>query len=148
MEIIVHDYNEENQSAFCAQDPLAVTWDSNNHAREWFIALYIDDNNDRIMRVDNLERCTQYCYNEWVTVNIHFPKKALPSTYLLANKYSPVFFSQDKKTPGSVYLPVNKYCLGKYLLPFSYSVSIIGHNSHRFTPKPSLRQIKSKFSPK
>ena len=64
-----------------------------------------------------------------VTVNIHSPKKALPSTYLLANKYSPVFFSQDKKTPGSVYLPVNKYCLGKYLLPFSYSVSIIGHNS-------------------
>ena len=81
------------------------------------------------MRVDNLERCTQYCYNEWVTVNIHSPKKALPSTYLLANKYSPVFFSQDKKTPGSVYLPVNKYCLGKYLPPFSYSVSIIGHNS-------------------
>ena len=83
-----------------------------------------------------------------VTGNIHSPKKALPSTYLLANKYPPVFFSQDKKTPGSVYLPVNKYCLGKYLLPFSYSVSIIGHNSHRFTPKPSLRQIKPKFSPK
>ena len=83
-----------------------------------------------------------------VTVNIHSPKKALPSTYLLANKYSPVFFSQDKKTPGSVYLPVNKYCLGKYLLPFSYSVSIIGHNSHRFTPKPSLHQVKSKFSSK
>ena len=54
-----------------------------------------------------------------VTVNIHSPKKALPSTYLLANKYSPVFFSQDKKTPGSVYLPVNKYCLWKYVLPFS-----------------------------
>ena len=82
------------------------------------------------------------------TVKIHSPEKALPSTYLVANKYSPVFFSQDKKTSGSVYLPVNKYCLGKYLLPFSYSVSIIGHNSHRFTPKPSLRQIKSKFSPK
>ena len=82
------------------------------------------------------------------TVNIHSPKKAPPSTYLLANKYSPVFFSHDKKTPGSVYLPVNKYCLGKYLLPFSYSVSIIGHNNHRFTPKPSLRPIKSKFSPK
>ena len=80
-----------------------------------------------------------------VTVNIHSPKKALPSTYLLANKYSPVFFYQDKKTPGSFYLPVNKYCFGKDLLPFSYSVSIIGH---RFTPKPSLRQIKSKFSPK
>ena len=79
------------------------------------------------------------------TVNIHSPKKALPSTYLLANKYSPVFFSQDEKTPGSVYLPVNNYC---HLLPFSYSVSIIGHNSHRFTPKPSLCQIKSKFSPK
>ena len=75
-----------------------------------------------------------------VTVNIHSPKKALFSTYLVANKYSPVFFSQDKKTPGSVYLPVNKYCLGKYLLPFPYSVSIIGHNSHRFTPKASLRQ--------
>ena len=82
------------------------------------------------------------------TVNIYSPKKALPNTYLLANKYSPVFFSQYKKTPGSVYLPVNKCCLGKYLLPFSYSVSIIGHNSYRFTPKPSLRQIKSKFSPK
>ena len=27
-----------------------------------------------------------------VTVNIQFPKKALPSTYLLASKYSPVFF--------------------------------------------------------
>ena len=80
-----------------------------------------------------------------VTANIHSPKKALPTTYLLANKYSPVFFSQDKKTPGSVYLPVNKYCLGKYLLPFSYSVSIIGHNSHRFTPKPSLHQVKSNF---
>ena len=83
-----------------------------------------------------------------VTVNIHSPKKTLPRTYLLANKYYPVFFSQDKKTPGSVYLPVNKYCLRKFLLPFSYSVSIIGHNSHRFTPKPSLSQIKSKFSPK
>ena len=83
-----------------------------------------------------------------VTINIDFPKKSLPSTYLLANKYSPVFVSQDKKTPGSVYLPVNKYCLGKYLLPFSYGVSIIGHNSHRFTPKPSLNQIKCKFSPK
>ena len=82
------------------------------------------------------------------TVNSHSPKKGLPATYLLANKYSPVFLSQNKKTPGSVYLPVNKYCLGKYLLPFSYSVSIISHNSHRFTPKPSLRQIKSKFSPK
>ena len=70
-----------------------------------------------------------------------------PSAYLLANKYSPFFFSKDKKTPGSVYLPVNKYCLGKYLLPFSYSVSIIGHNSHSLTPKPSLRQIKSKVSP-
>ena len=57
------------------------------------------------------------------TVNIHSPKKALCSSYLLANKYSPVFFSQDKKTPGSVYLPVNKYCLGKYLLPFSYSAT-------------------------
>ena len=56
-----------------------------------------------------------------ITVNIHSPKKALPSTYLLANKYSPVFFPQDKKTPGSVYLLVNKDCLGKY------SVSIIGH---------------------
>ena len=78
-----------------------------------------------------------------VTVNIHSPKKALPSTYLLANKYSPAF-----SFPGSVYLPVNKYCLGKYRLLFSYSVSIIGHNSHRFTPKPSLRQIKFKFSPK
>ena len=78
-----------------------------------------------------------------VTVNIHSPKKALPSFYLLAHKYSPVFFSQDKKTPGSVYLPVNKYCFGKYLLLFSYKVSIIGHNSHRFTPNPSLRQIKS-----
>ena len=83
-----------------------------------------------------------------VTVNIRSPKKALSSTYLLANKYSPVFFSQDKKTPGSVYLPVNKYCLRKYLLPFSYSVSIIGHNSNRFTPNPSLRQIKFNFSPK
>ena len=78
-----------------------------------------------------------------VIVNIHSPKRALPSTYLLANKYSPVFFSQDKKTPGSVYLPVNKYFLGKYLLPFSYTVSIIGRNSHRFTPKLSLCQIKS-----
>ena len=87
-------------------------------------------------------------YLSGVTENIHSPKKALPSTYLLPDKYSSVFFSQDKKTPGSVYLPVNKYCLGKYLLHFSYSVSIIGHNSHRFTPKPSLRQIKSKFSPK
>ena len=86
--------------------------------------------------------------NGGVTVNIHSPKKAHPSTYLLANKYSPVFFSQDKKTPGVAYLPVNKYCLGKYLLLFSYSVSIIGHNSHRFAPKPSLHQIKSKFSPK
>ena len=83
-----------------------------------------------------------------VTVNFHSPKKALSSTYLLANKYSPVFFPQDKKTPVSVYLPVNEYCLRKYLLPFSYSVSIIGHNSHRFTPKPKLRQIKFKFSPK
>ena len=83
-----------------------------------------------------------------VTVNIHSPKKVLPSTYLLANKYSQVFSSQDKETPGSVYLPVNKYCFGKYLLPFLYSISIIGHNSHRFTPKPSLRQIKSIFSPK
>ena len=43
-----------------------------------------------------------------VTVNIHSPKKALPSTYLLVNKYSTVFFSQNKKIPGSVYLPVNK----------------------------------------
>ena len=60
-----------------------------------------------------------------VTVNIHFPKKALPNTYLLANKYSPVFFSQDKKTPGSVYLPVDKYCLRKYLLPFSYSAACL-----------------------
>ena len=89
---------------------------------------------------------------ELVTVNIHSPKKAPPppppSTYLLANKHSPVLFSRDKKTPRTVCLPINKYCLGKYLLPFSYSVSIIGHNSHRFTPKPSLRQIKSKFSPK
>ena len=83
-----------------------------------------------------------------VAVNIRSPKEALPSTYLLANKYSPVFFSQDKKTPGSVYLPVNNYCLGEYQLLFSYSVSIIGHNSHRFTPTPSLSQIKSKFSPK
>ena len=83
-----------------------------------------------------------------VTVNIHSPKKALPITYLLANKYSLVFFPQDKRTPGSVYLLVNKYCFGKYLLPFLYSVSIIGPNSHRFTPKPSLCQIKSKFSPK
>ena len=84
-----------------------------------------------------------------VTVNIHSTKKALPSTYLLANKYSPVFFSRNKKTHGCVYLPVNKYCLMmKYLLPFSYSFSIIGHSSHRFTPKPSLRQIKSKFSSK
>ena len=58
-----------------------------------------------------------------VTVNIHSPKKALLSTYLLVDKYSPVFFSQDKKTPGNVYLPVNKYCLGKYLLPFSYSAT-------------------------
>ena len=80
-----------------------------------------------------------------VTVNIHSPKKALPSTYLLANKYSPAFLSQDKKIPGSVYLSVNKYCLGKYLLTFSYSFSIIGHNSHRFTPKPSLCQIKPNF---
>ena len=77
-------------------------------------------------------------YPAGVTVNIHSSKKALPSTYLLTNKYSPVFFSQDKNFPGSVYLPVNKYCLGKYILPFSYSVSIIGHNSRRFTPKPSL----------
>ena len=54
-----------------------------------------------------------------VTVNIHSPKKALSSTYLLANKHSPVIFSKDKKTPGSVYLQVNKYCLRKYVLPFS-----------------------------
>ena len=79
-------------------------------------------------------------FGSGATVNIHSPKKALPSTYLLAI-CSPVFFFQDKKTPGSVYSPVDKYCLGKYLLPFSYSVSIIGHNSHRSTPKPSLRQI-------
>ena len=54
-----------------------------------------------------------------VTVNIHSPKKALPSTYLLANEHSPVIFSKDKNTPGSVYLQVNKYCFGKYVLPFS-----------------------------
>ena len=83
-----------------------------------------------------------------VTANIYSPKKALPITNLLANKYSLVFFLQVKRTPGSVYFLVNKHCLGKYLLPFLYSVSIIGHNSHRFTPKPSLGQIKSKFSPR
>ena len=83
-------------------------------------------------------------FHPGVTVNIYSSKKALLSTYLLANQYSPVFFSQNKKTPGGVYLPVNKYGLGN-LLPYSYSVSIIGHNSHRFTPKPSFQQIKSKF---
>ena len=102
--------------------------------------------------VMQLYRTTIFLHNcEWllpVSPYIHSPKEALPSTYLLANKYSPLFFSQDKKTPGSVYLPVNNYCLAKYLLLFSYSVSIIGHNSHRFTPTPSLHQIKSKFSPK
>ena len=97
---------------------------------------------------DMISLTSFWCPHAGVTVNIHSPKEALPSTYLLANKYSPVFFFQDKKTPGSVYLPVNEYCLWKYLLPFSSSVSIIGHNSHRFTPKPSLRQIKSIFSPK
>ena len=35
-----------------------------------------------------------------VTVNIHSPKKTLPSTYLLANKYSPVFFPRIKRLLG------------------------------------------------
>ena len=34
MEIIVHDHTEEKQAAFSAQDPLAVVWDNNDHARE------------------------------------------------------------------------------------------------------------------
>ena len=59
-----------------------------------------------------------------VTVNIHSPKKTLPITYLLANKYSLVFFPQDKRTPGSVYLLVNKYCFGKYLLSLFYIVCL------------------------
>ena len=58
---------------------------------------------------DGIKTFEKTSRNSGVTVNIHSPKKALPNTYLLANKYSPVFFSQDKKTPGSVYLPVNKY---------------------------------------
>ena len=46
--------------------------------------------------------------------------------YLVANRYSPVFSSQDKKTPRSVYLPVNKFYLGKYLLLWNIpSCSII-----------------------
>ena len=84
---------------------------------------------------DMISLTSFWCPHAGVTVNIHSPKEALPSTYLLANKYSPVFFSQDKKTPGSVYLPVNEYCLWKYLLPFhlvfllSAIIAIVLHQS-------------------
>ena len=55
------------------QDPLAVVWDKNDHTRKWsvyenewmiYIALYIDDNNDRTMCVGYLERYTQKCDND------------------------------------------------------------------------------------
>ena len=64
METIVYDRTEEKQAAFYAHDPLVVVSD-NNHTREWYIALYIDDNNDGTMRVDHLEIYTQYCHKEW-----------------------------------------------------------------------------------
>lgn len=65
METIVYDRTEEKQAAFYAHDPLVVVSDSNNHTREWYIALYIDDNNDGTMRVDHVEIYPQYCDNEW-----------------------------------------------------------------------------------
>ena len=35
-----------------------------------------------------------------VAVKTHSPKKVLPSTYFRGNKYSPVYISQVKITPG------------------------------------------------
>ena len=44
---------------------MAVVWDNNDHTREWYIALYIDNNYDGTMRVHHLERYTENWDNEW-----------------------------------------------------------------------------------
>ena len=57
-----------------------------------------------------------------VAVKMHSPKKVLPSTYFRGNKYSPVYISQVKITPGITFFLGNNYSFGKKSTPLH------GHN--------------------
>ena len=47
------DVNTEVE--FASQQPLAVVWDDDD-GRKWYIGLYLDENDDRTVRVDHLQR--------------------------------------------------------------------------------------------
>ena len=57
-----------------------------------------------------------------VTVKMHSPKKIIPSTYFGGNKYSLVYISQVKITPGITFFLGNNYTFGKKSTPLH------GHN--------------------
>ena len=57
-----------------------------------------------------------------VAVKMHSPEKVLHSTYFWGNKYSPVYISQVKITPGITFFLGNNYSFGKKSTPLH------GHN--------------------
>ena len=57
-----------------------------------------------------------------VVVKMHSPKKVSPSTYFQGNKYSPVYISQVKITPGITVFLGNNKSFGKKSTPLH------GHN--------------------
>ena len=57
-----------------------------------------------------------------VAVKMHSPKKVLPSTYFRGNRYSPVYISRVKITPGITFFLGNNYSFGKKSTP------LYGHN--------------------
>ena len=57
-------------------------------------------------------------WNTGVALKMHSPKKVLPSTYFRENKYSPVYISQVKITPGITFFLWNNYSFGKKSTPY------------------------------
>ncbi|CAL4100113.1 unnamed protein product [Meganyctiphanes norvegica] len=67
MEILLHKSYSNTISSkprYEIQQPLAVVWD-NNKGRKWYVGFYMDENDNKTIRVDHLEK-QSHDYSAWV----------------------------------------------------------------------------------
>ena len=67
--------------------------------------------NDTLIILQTKNRADSF-FISGVAVKMHSPKKVLPSTYFRENKYSPVYISQVKITPGITFFLGHNYSFG------------------------------------
>ena len=51
--------NVSEGASFVSQQLLAVVWDEENNQQNWYVGLYLDKNDDGLVRVDHLQRTSE-----------------------------------------------------------------------------------------